>query len=187
MDCIVMATKTEQKILDAALHVFSRNGYVGARTRMIAKESGFTEMTLFRKFETKEKLFNRVLTTNQERIMKDFDSLLVSYDSEDPKVRFETLIKNLMDLMDKNFELVNIIIYERERISNSVTKTFIFHLDKYLEKMFPNPKVDHSVLSFTILSFLYFITFNKKMGDNFFNVEMAVEEFIRYHSKCLQL
>jgi AcrR family transcriptional regulator len=79
-----MSAETEQKILDAALHVFSKNGYVGARTRMIAKESGFTEMTLFRKFETKENLFNQVLITNRE-ISENFDSLLPPCDAEDPK------------------------------------------------------------------------------------------------------
>ncbi|BDZ70150.1 TetR/AcrR family transcriptional regulator [Methanobacterium petrolearium] len=182
-----MSAETEQKILDAALHVFSKNGYVGARTRMIAKESGFTEMTLFRKFETKENLFNQVLITNRERLVKDFDSLLAPYDAEDPKVHFKTLIMNLMNMMDKNFEFVNIIIYERERVSHSVTKRFVAHLAQYLEKTFPRPNLDYSMLSFTILSFLFFIIFNKKIGDNSFKVEGPVEEFIKYHSHCLRL
>lgn len=182
-----MSTDTEQKILDAALEVFSKNGYSGARTRIIAKESGFTEMTLFRKFETKENLFNQVLTKNQNRIMEDFDSLLVLGDTRDPKERFRALITSLVDLMDKNFEFVNIIIYERERIPHSISKTFIFHLAEYLEKMFPKIKIDHYVLSFMILSFLYFTSFNKKRGDDFFDVNSAVEEFIVYHSSCLNL
>ena len=72
-----------------------KNGYTGARTRIIAKKSGFTEMTLFRKFETKENLFNQVLIKNQERIMEDFDSLLVLADIEELKERFKALIMNL--------------------------------------------------------------------------------------------
>ncbi len=182
-----MSTDTEQKILDAALEVFSKNGYTGARTRIIAKQSGFTEMTLFRKFKTKENLFKQVLTKNQERIMNDFDSLLVLDETKEAKERFRALIMSLMDLMDKNFEYVNIIIYERERIPHSISKTFIFHLGSYLEKIFPKIKVDHYVLSFMILSFLYFISFNKNRGDDFFDVKSAVEEFITYHSNCLKL
>jgi AcrR family transcriptional regulator len=187
MGCYLMSADTEQKILDAALEVFSKNGYTGARTRIIAKRSGFTEMTLFRKFETKENLFNQVLIKNQEKIVEDFDSLRVLCETGEPKERFRALILNLVDLIDKNFEYVNIIIYERERIPNSITKTFILHLGKYLEKLFPKIKVDHNVFSFMILSFLYFINFNKKRGDNFFNVEQAVEEFIVYNSNCLNL
>ena len=42
--------KTERKILDAALKIFAERGYDGAKTKLIAEKSGFTEMTLFRKF-----------------------------------------------------------------------------------------------------------------------------------------
>jgi AcrR family transcriptional regulator len=52
-----MVNKTEQKIMDAALKVFARKGYKGATTRAIAYESGFNELTLFRKFKTKKKSF----------------------------------------------------------------------------------------------------------------------------------
>ncbi|NJD54393.1 MAG: helix-turn-helix transcriptional regulator [Candidatus Methanoperedens sp.] len=43
--------KTEQKILEAALRMFAREGYDGATTRRIAEEAGVSEMTLFRKFQ----------------------------------------------------------------------------------------------------------------------------------------
>jgi AcrR family transcriptional regulator len=181
-----MSAETEQKILDAALHVFSKQGYVGARTRMIAKKSGYTEMTLFRKFETKENLFNQVLITNQERIMEDFNSLLVLDDTVEPKRNFSNLIWNLMELVDKNFEYVKILISERDRISNSVAKPFILRLGKCLDRIFPKLKLDSIVLSFTIFSFIYFIIFNKKRENEFFDLDVAVEEFIEYHSNCLQ-
>lgn len=181
-----MSVETEKKILDAALHVFSKQGYVGARTRMIAEESGYTEMTLFRKFKTKEKLFNKVLITNQERIMNDFDSLLVLDDNAEPKTNFSHLIMNLMGLVDKNFEYVKILINERDRISNSVATPFILRLGKFLDQIFPNPKVDSIVLAFSIFSFIYFVIFNKNRENEFFDLDKAVEEFIRYHSNCLQ-
>jgi len=45
---------TDQNILDAALKVFSTEGYAGATTRKIAQEANVTEVTLFRKFQSKE-------------------------------------------------------------------------------------------------------------------------------------
>lgn len=182
-----MSADTEQKILDAALKIFSKNGYNGARTRIIAKESGFTEMTLFRKFETKENLFNRVLTTNQERIVKDSEKLLSSAQNEDPKAHFYALVMGLADLMDKNFEYVNIIIYERERVPHSITQTFVFHLGNYLKKILPGTDVDLNMLSFSILSFVFFLIFNKKAGESSFNVAIRIEEFIKYNSDALNL
>jgi len=183
-----MSANTEQKILNAALKVFSEKGYNGARTRIIAERSGFTEMTLFRKFETKENLFNRVLSENKHKIMEDVDSLLVMDDEEnDPKNQFRTLILNLVDLVDKNFEYVNIIIYEREKIPDSVSKIFVSLLANYLDKILPEKKVDHTVLAFMILSFLYFIILNKKTEKKFLDLDQAIEEFIMYHSNCLEL
>ena len=49
-----MTGETEQKILDAALKVFSQKGYDGAKTKSIAEKSGFSEVTLFNKFKTKK-------------------------------------------------------------------------------------------------------------------------------------
>ena len=45
--------------MEADLKFFSENGYAGARTRLIAEKAGFSEMTLFRKFKTKENLFKK--------------------------------------------------------------------------------------------------------------------------------
>jgi len=50
-----------EKIVDAALARFSRCGYRGATTRQLARAAGVTEVTLFRYFPTKEKLFGAVL------------------------------------------------------------------------------------------------------------------------------
>ncbi|MGZ7049875.1 MAG: TetR/AcrR family transcriptional regulator, partial [Methanobacterium sp.] len=41
-----MSEETKEIILSAALKVFSEEGYVGAKTRLIAEEAGFSEMTL---------------------------------------------------------------------------------------------------------------------------------------------
>ncbi|HSW64586.1 MAG TPA: TetR/AcrR family transcriptional regulator [Dissulfurispiraceae bacterium] len=55
---------TRLRILEAALRLFSRNGYLGATTREMAREAGVSEMTLFRHFPSKEALFEAVLSTH---------------------------------------------------------------------------------------------------------------------------
>jgi AcrR family transcriptional regulator len=56
-----MKKTTEQKLLEASLKLISEKGYLGATTREIAREAGVTELTLFRHFGSKEKLFEKVL------------------------------------------------------------------------------------------------------------------------------
>ena len=54
---------TRGRILDAALKVFSKGGYLGATTREIATRAGVAELTLFRHFSSKERLFEEVIRT----------------------------------------------------------------------------------------------------------------------------
>jgi AcrR family transcriptional regulator len=52
---------TKQRLLDATLKLISEKGYLGSTTREIAQVAGVTELTLFRHFGTKEKLFEELL------------------------------------------------------------------------------------------------------------------------------
>lgn len=52
---------TEKRLLEATLRLISEKGYLGATTREIAHEAGVTEITLFRHFGSKERLFGEVL------------------------------------------------------------------------------------------------------------------------------
>ncbi len=47
--------------MKATLKLISEKGYVGATTREIAQEAGVTELTLFRHFKSKERLFEELL------------------------------------------------------------------------------------------------------------------------------
>ena len=51
---------TEDKILNASLVLFSQKGFNAVTTKEIAKEAGVSEMTLFRHFENKHNLFEKV-------------------------------------------------------------------------------------------------------------------------------
>ncbi len=53
---------TKERLFDASLKLISEKGYLGATTREMAQEAGVTELTLFRHFGSKEKLFIEVLS-----------------------------------------------------------------------------------------------------------------------------
>jgi AcrR family transcriptional regulator len=56
-----MTKDTKDKILDAGLSLFSKKGYLGATTKEIAKKAGVAELTLFRHFSSKERLFEEAI------------------------------------------------------------------------------------------------------------------------------
>jgi AcrR family transcriptional regulator len=53
-----------QRLLAAAARVFARDGLNGATTRAIAKEAGVNEVTLFRLFQSKDRLIAAVVGQN---------------------------------------------------------------------------------------------------------------------------
>lgn len=55
------ATETRDRLLKAAIAVFSTEGYVGATTREIARVAAVSEVTLFRHFQSKEQLLSAVV------------------------------------------------------------------------------------------------------------------------------
>lgn len=52
-------TVSDQDIIEVALNLFAEKGYTSVSTREIATAAGITEMTLFRRFESKKNLFLR--------------------------------------------------------------------------------------------------------------------------------
>ena len=55
---------SRERILEAAARVYSKHGFRGATTRLIASEAGVNEVTLFRTFGSKGALLEAVLEEN---------------------------------------------------------------------------------------------------------------------------
>ena len=179
-----MTDKTEQKIIDAALKIFSEKGFKGATTRVIAQESGFSELTLFRKFETKENLFNSVMIKNRERILNELDLILVDKKFEDPKDFLATLIKNIANLIEREFAFVHILVHNKSKISGDIIMEIMLHISEYIERAFPNIEIEPKIFVLNIFSFLYFVVFDQHRRK-FFNCDEAINEFIDHSTRCL--
>jgi len=73
---------TEQRILDAALRVFTRDGVSGATTREIARVARVNEVTLFRHFHNKDELLRQMVTQMSKRYALIFDGASVKSSAE---------------------------------------------------------------------------------------------------------
>ena len=56
-----MAKDTKEKILAAALEMFSRNGYAGTNVRELTASLGIVKSSLYKHFESKEEIWNTLL------------------------------------------------------------------------------------------------------------------------------
>ncbi len=148
---------TEQKILDAALRVFASEGYAGATTRRIAQEADVSEVTLFRKFQSKENLLRQVIIKNRGISISALDSLFPIEKEADLATGLHTLGQNIAKIMrdkmrdSKDLMFMFVLIEEGRRrpevaeiLSSTISSIFqktIEPLCEYFELQIKNGKM----------------------------------------------
>jgi AcrR family transcriptional regulator len=182
-----MVGKTEQKFLDAALKIFAEKGYKGATTRLIAKEAGFSELTLFRQFENKENLFNKVLTQNFIKLKNELNDALAANQSEDPNVFLRTLITDIVRISENNFEFMFLANTQKVGDTGPLRADFMEHLSKHIEKNLPNREIDYDAFAISIYSYAFIFCQTKFYEPTFFNHDQALEGFIKNSLKLFAL
>lgn len=79
MSAIIVDKKEKQKqIVQAAVRVFSRKGFVRTTISDIAKEAGIGKGTFYEYFESKEAVIHQTFDTFMQELVPDFDDLLQS-------------------------------------------------------------------------------------------------------------
>lgn len=104
-----MRDKTEQ-IVEAAIRVFIKKGFLQATTQEIAKEADVAEVTLFRKFSTKQNLFEFVITRALEDKFKS--KLQKLAEIEDIDIFFKSILSDRLSMISRNEMLVKLLISE---------------------------------------------------------------------------
>lgn len=180
----VMVDKTEQKILDAALKLFSEKGYKGATTLDIAAKAGVNDSTLFRKFKTKQNLFDKVIVDGIKKMVEDANSgLFVDNEFKTHRDFLEIFIKNLAKLGEDHFEIINLVNREADLIPANFIGGFIYNLSEYIEKHVQNDQIDYEIFAFDIISFIYVLYLDHR---GIFNREETLEKYINNLSLCIQ-
>lgn len=124
---------TRQRIVEAGLKLFSEKGYLGATTKDIAKEAGTAEITLFRYFPSKEKLFEAVIRTYSflpalRGLLEDARSLPY----EDALVKVG---KTFLDTLSKRRALIRIMFSEFPLYPSMAQKIYRDCLDEMFQTL----------------------------------------------------
>ena len=122
----------EQKILEAAIGVFSEKGFSAATTSEIAKNAGIAEGTIFRYFKTKKDILRSILihTINMlssKFVLTSVEKILRNAEQKDLRSVIKDLLIDRINLVDSIFPMARIILSEalfhddiREVIYNSI-------------------------------------------------------------------
>jgi AcrR family transcriptional regulator len=117
-----MKTTTQQKLLDATLKLISEKGYLGATTREIAQEAGVTELTLFRHFGSKEKLFEELLRSYV--FLPTLKELLPETDDLSCEDALKQVATNFLLSLKKRKSMVKIMHSEINRYPEKIREVY---------------------------------------------------------------
>src|SRR5208282_3782386 len=88
----------DQRILDATIHEIYRHGYEGATTRKIAERARVNEVTLFRRFRSKEGILRTSVSKLRDSSLQVIDSVFLSEQDGDLRTCLRNLGRSIMRL-----------------------------------------------------------------------------------------
>ena len=177
-----MAVKDEE-ILKAAMKTIVREGYDGATTKLIADEAGINEVTLFRKFHSKENILQAVIMQQRDNALQALTSAFLSRGvHEDDKGNAPRIATTLTELGDRLIEfmktrmdLMILLMSEGRRkpsvakVISSIPQDMIVQLRKLFEEQMRLKKmrdVDPQLAAVTFLGFLFYYSLMKELFND---------------------
>ena len=101
----MMANDTKERILDAALEMFSRNGYAGTNIRELSASLGLVKSGVYKHYESKEAIWNALL-----------DKMIAYYEEHFGSAEHLPRVPDtLEELVSMTMQMVNITVRD-ERI-----------------------------------------------------------------------
>ena len=136
---------TRQRIIEAAYTLFSEKGYHGTTTREIAKAASVSEVTLFRKFGNKERLFKEVL--NSKSIIPDLLDAVKKIEQSNLEDVLFSLAKKFYNTLVSKKKFIVITFSEINKYSEKIIdiyEKFITQIDELFVKILLKYKDDNT-------------------------------------------
>ena len=102
---------TEERILDAAMKVFTRKGFAATRTEEIAKEAGINRTLLHYYYRDKQTIFNLIFET---RFKEFFKGLFVIFEADNISLfeKIERMVDHEVTTLSKHPHMARFVITE---------------------------------------------------------------------------
>lgn len=155
---------TEDRILNATIKILDREGWEGATTKRIAAEAGVNEVTLFRKFKTKQLLLEAAKNRCAKNFLKELELILKIDDKIDIRTNMENIWINSSKMIDKRTNLIRISMEEvrgvpfEDRVLPKISKIVLDNLSNYFKNQIDKGfmrNIDPDVAALNIFSIVF--------------------------------
>ncbi len=132
-------TAKQKRIVEAAVEMFSKNGFSASSTSEIARRAGVAEGTIFRHYKTKKELLLAIVTPVMTKliapfIVKDLEKVL-DKEFEHYEDFLEAMVRNRQAFIRKHFPIIRILVQEIP-FHEELRAQFIEHVAKDSYKRF---------------------------------------------------
>lgn len=118
-----MELKTrEEEIIQAAINIFSKNGFGPSKMEDIAIEAGIGKSTIYGYFSSKRELFEQMISYNMNQYKKELSNITLGPNSFSEKL--DRLFRYHVKFIDQNIDIFQ-IINVNNIISDSMKKNFL--------------------------------------------------------------
>jgi AcrR family transcriptional regulator len=136
-------SEKQQKILAAAIDIFSEKGFAASSTNEIAKKAGVAEGTIFRHYKTKKELLLAIVTPTMAKFaapffIKTFAKEVFENEYEHYEDFLRMIAKNRLEFVKKHFSVLKIFIQEiafHDELREPYQKLFTEHVYPKFKKI----------------------------------------------------
>ena len=104
--------KTEQKIVDATIFLLDKEGMNGTTTKKIAKKAEVSEVTVFRKFKSKDNLLKIAKIYYSDYFLEKISDIFINYEDTDLESLLKHIWGKLVNFLDNNLDIIKIALDE---------------------------------------------------------------------------
>lgn len=180
---------TEERIIRASFHVLEENGLSKTTTKKIAEEAGVSEVTIFRKFKSKDNLIEISKKVFVEHFLEQIDEIFDYDDNISVNEYLKTSFKNIASLPENDFKIIKVALEEIEGIPFEdsiilkIADTIIAKLKNFFDMQISKNlirNVNSTVLAINIYSICFeSVVLWKFFGKNpQYDIEKYIDDFL---------
>ncbi len=179
----------EIRVLEATKNLLVKHGYKGTTTRRIAENAGVNEVTLFRKYKSKDGLLGAALIDVEANALASFESVFDTNKDTYLDTSLRTMGLNLIRFARDEQDLMILQFAEGLRMRSvadslsSVPQRILTHLTEYFEEQIRRGKIRQVEPKIAALVFMSYVSYGHiaqlLLGDDFIeDHEESLDDFL---------
>lgn len=186
--------KTKRAIFEAAIKVFSLNGYSRATMDDIAFSAGVAKGTLYYHFKSKEEIFNYIIKEGIKIIKDEYET--VALDEDDPINKLRILSKVQFSMLYDNRDFFKVIMSQlwgqesRQIALRKVIEGYIGYIEMYIKEAMNKgiiQKGDSKLMAYSFFGALCSAAVYELINEEKNNGEKVINDLMNYIMNGVQL